>query len=94
MIESEEMELNKNHFLHQFLNPRSIAIFGANNNLLTTMGSMQLRNIIAGGGFTNNIYPVHPRLETVQGFKAYKSIMEVPITPDLAFLILPTRVVP
>ena len=57
------------------------------------MGSMQLRNIIAGGG-VDDIYPVHPRLDKIQGFKAYKSVLELPVTPDLAFLILPTRVVP
>jgi len=50
LTENHEKELNKDHFLNPFLNPRSIAVFGANNNLLTTMGSMQLRNIIAGGG--------------------------------------------
>ncbi|MHA1476788.1 MAG: acetate--CoA ligase family protein [Promethearchaeota archaeon] len=94
MTENHEKELNKDHFLYPFLNPRSIAIFGANNNLLTTMGSMQLRNIIAGGGFSSNIYPVHPRLDNVQGFKAYKSVKDLPIVPDLAFLILPTRAVP
>ncbi|MFX0048823.1 MAG: CoA-binding protein, partial [Candidatus Hermodarchaeota archaeon] len=86
--------MNKNHFLHQFLNPKSIAIFGANNNLLTTMGSMQLRNIISGGGLTSNIYPVHPSLDTIQGLKAYKSVIDLPVVPDLAFLILPTRVIP
>lgn len=91
---NHEKELNNDHFLHIFLNPRNIAIFGANNNLLTTMGSMQLRNIIAGGGFSNNIYPIHPRLDNVQGFKAYKSVKELPIIPDLAFLILPTRAIP
>ena len=84
----------KENFIEEFLNPKSICVFGANNNLLTTMGSMQLRNIIAGGGFDNNIFPVHPKLEKVQGFKAYKSVFDVPIVPDLAFLILPTRVVP
>ena len=94
MTENHEKELTKDHFLNSFLNPRSIAVFGANNNLLTTMGSMQLRNIIAGGGFNSNIYPVHPRLDNVQGFKAYKSVMDLPIIPDLAFLILPTRAVP
>ena len=94
MTENHEKELSKDHFLFPFLNPRSIAVFGANNNLLTTMGSMQLRNIIAGGGFSSNIYPVHPRLDNVQGFKAYKSVKDLPIIPDLAFLILPTRVVP
>ncbi|MFX1408175.1 MAG: acetate--CoA ligase family protein [Promethearchaeota archaeon] len=85
---------NKDHFLHSILNPKSIAIFGANNNLLTTMGSMQLRNIRAGKGLDDNIFPIHPRLESVQGYKAYKSIMDLPIIPEMAFLILPTTVVP
>ena len=93
MTENDKRELNKDHFLHRFLNPHNITIFGANNNLLTTMGSMQLRNIIAGGG-VEEIYPVHPRLDKIQGFKAYKSVSELPVTPDLAFLILPTRAVP
>jgi len=83
----------KEIFMEQILNPKRICVFGANNNLLGTMGSMQLRNIITGGGFSE-IYPIHPRLERVQGFKAYKSILDVPITPDLAFLILPTKAVP
>ena len=87
------MEPFKDHFIHSFLNPRSVVVFGANNNLLTTMGSMQLRNILAGGG-VQDIYPVHPRLDEIQGFKAYKSVLELPVVPDLAFLILPTRAVP
>jgi acyl-CoA synthetase (NDP forming) len=93
LIENTRIEPFKDHFLHSFLNPGSIAVFGANNDLLTTMGSMQLRNIIAGGG-VDDIYPVHPRLDYIQGFKVYKSVLELPITPDLAFLILPTRAVP
>jgi acetyltransferase len=56
------------------------------------MGSMQLRNIIAGG-FKGPIYPIHPKLDEVQGFKAYKSVLELPETPELAFIILPTRAV-
>jgi len=84
----------KDNFIEKILNPKSICIFGANNNLMTTMGSMQLRNIIAGGGFNGNIFPVHPRLEQVQGIHAYQSIFDIPIIPDLAFIILPTRIVP
>ncbi|MFX1488621.1 MAG: CoA-binding protein, partial [Promethearchaeota archaeon] len=87
-------EVSKEHFLHSMLNPKSIAVFGANNNLISTMGSMQLRNIIAGSGLKDSIYPIHPRLNEVQGYKAYKSIFDVPVIPDLAFLILPTSVVP
>jgi acetyltransferase len=86
-------EVLENHFLHKILNPESIAVFGANNNLLTTMGSMQLRNIIAGG-FKGQIYPIHPRLSEVQGYKAYKNVLDLPEAPDLAFLILPPRVIP
>ncbi|MBD3255866.1 MAG: hypothetical protein GF383_12290 [Candidatus Lokiarchaeota archaeon] len=81
------------HFLHKMLNPESICIFGANNNLLTTMGSMQLRNI-RYGDFKGEIFPIHPRLEEVQGYKAYRSVLDLPKTPDLAFLILPPRVIP
>lgn len=83
----------KEHFLYDILNPRSMCTFGANNDLIATMGSMQLRNIIAGG-FEGNIYPIHPKLDEVQGYKAYKSVLDLPEVPDLAFIILPPRVVP
>jgi acyl-CoA synthetase (NDP forming) len=82
------------HILHKILNPKSICVFGANNNPITTMGSMQLRNIIAGGALNSQIYPIHPKLENVQGFKAYKSVLDLPITPELAFIILPPNAVP
>jgi acetyl-CoA synthetase (ADP-forming) len=84
----------KNHFLYKILNPKSMCVFGANNNLIATMGSMQLRNCLAGKGFDHNIYPIHPKLDSVQGFKAYKSVLDLPVIPDLAFIILPPNVVP
>jgi acyl-CoA synthetase (NDP forming) len=84
----------KNHFLYKILNPKSMCVFGANNNLIATMGSMQLRNCIAGGGFDKEIYPIHPRLDNVQGYKAYKSVLDLPVIPDLAFMILPPNAVP
>ena len=52
MQESE----NNSHFLESMLNPRSIAIFGANENLLGNMGSQQLLNII-DSGYKGNVYP-------------------------------------
>lgn len=94
MILNHEEDLNESHFLYSILNPKSICIFGANNNLLTTMGSMQLRNIIAGGFPKEKIYPIHPRLNEVQGMKAYKNVLDLPKTPDLAFIILPPRIIP
>jgi len=69
-----------------------MAVFGANNHLFNTMGSMQLRSIIKGE-FNGKIYPIHLKLDTVQGMKAYKSVLDLPETPDLAFIILPPRVI-
>ena len=92
MSQFEQNSPNKDHFLYSFLNPKNIAVFGANNNLLSTMGSMQLRNIRAGKG-VEEIYPVHPRLEKVQGYKAYRSVFDIPIIPDFAFIILPPKAV-
>ena len=85
---------DRDNYIEEILNPRSICVFGANNDLMTTMGSMQFQNIIRGGGFNGNIFPVHPRLDKVQGIQAYNSVFEIPIIPDLAFIILATRIVP
>lgn len=80
------------HYLHEILNPESVCVYGANNNLLGTMGSMQLRNLKSG--FKGNIYPIHPKLKTIQGLKAYKSVLDISETPGLAFIILPPHIVP
>jgi acyl-CoA synthetase (NDP forming) len=81
------------HFLHDFLCPKSIAIYGANNTYGTTFGSFQLMNIIMSG-YKGNIYPIHLKLETILGYKAYKSILDVPEVPDLVIIVLPPQVVP
>jgi len=81
------------HFLHDFLKPQSVAIYGANHSVATTMGTMLLSNLIIGG-FDGNIYPIHLKLDAVFGHKAYKSISEVPEVPDLVIIVLPPRIVP
>jgi acyl-CoA synthetase (NDP forming) len=81
------------HFLEFFLNPKSIAIYGANENLLGNMGSQQLLNII-DSGYKGKIFPIHLNLESVYEQKAYKSIKDLPEVPDLAVIILPAKIVP
>ncbi len=85
-------ETQKSHFLESFVNPRSIAFFGANEEILKNMGSQQLLNLI-DGNYKGKIYPIHPRLDSVFGYKAYKKVSECPEVPDLAVIILPTRIV-
>ncbi len=78
--------------LHPFLNPRSIAFYGASNSF-SAMGTTQFRNIYELG-FQGDLYPIHPKLDQVQGEKAYKSVLDLPQVPELAVMVLPTRVVP
>ena len=74
------------------MNPSSIAIVGASNNI-TTMGTIQLFNLL-NSGFSGEIFPVHPKEEKVLGRRAYASVDDLPYAPDLAVLVVPTRLVP
>lgn len=85
-------QTEKVHFLEAFTNPRSVAFLGANEEVLKNMGAQQLLNLI-DGRYKGRIYPIHLRLESVFGYKAYKKISDLPEVPDLAVVILPTRVI-
>ena len=78
--------------LHRICNPRSIAVFGASNRH-SAMGTIQLSALLALG-FKGAVYPVHPEEETVLGLRAHRDVRDLPETPDLALIILPTRLVP
>ena len=80
------------HFLQEFLAPESVAVYGANNKG-AGIGSLQLMGLIISG-FKGKIYPIHLKLDSVMGFKAYKTIAEVPEVPDLVLVVLPTKIVP
>ena len=84
--------MNDDHFLHGFLNPSSIAFYGANNKG-GSLASIQIMNLIKSG-YKGNVYPIHLKLDSVMGFKAYKSIAEVPEIPDLVVVVLPANIVP
>jgi acetyltransferase len=84
--------MNKNHFLHGFLNPKSIAIYGANNKG-NSLAGLQIMNLIKSG-FEGRVYPIHLKLQNVMGFKAYDSIANIPEIPDLVVIVLPAKTVP
>jgi len=86
------LESLENSPLYRIATPRSIALFGASNNILS-MGTPILISLKAMG-FDGTVYPVHPEKEHVQGLKAYRSVLDLPEVPDLAVLILPARIVP
>ncbi len=77
--------------LFKIANPESIAYFGASNNF-SAMGTNMLQSIQALG-FKGKIYPVHPKEDSVLNLQAYKSVSDLPCAPDLAIIVLPTRIV-
>jgi acyl-CoA synthetase (NDP forming) len=78
--------------LYPIANPKSIALFGASNNA-TSMGTGLLGSLL-GLGFEGEIYPIHPKENRVLNLKAYRSVLDLPNVPDLALIVLPTRLVP
>ncbi|MFX0009906.1 MAG: acetate--CoA ligase family protein, partial [Candidatus Hermodarchaeota archaeon] len=85
--------MSEQHFLHGFLNPKKgVAFYGANNKG-GSLAAIQIMDLIKSG-YEGNIYPIHLKLNSVMGFKAYKSLTEVPEIPDLVIVVLPAKVVP
>jgi acetyl-CoA synthetase (ADP-forming) len=77
--------------LYRIANPRSIAFFGASNNLFA-MGTNLLISLKALE-FDGSIYPIHPEQDHVQGLKAYKSVLDLPVAADMAIVVLPAPIV-
>jgi succinyl-CoA synthetase alpha subunit/RimJ/RimL family protein N-acetyltransferase len=71
--------------------PRSIAVIGASRNR-RTIGGRLFRNLI-DGEFTGPVYPVNPAAHSVQGVRAYASILEIPDAVDVAFVVVPVDAV-
>lgn len=78
--------------LYRMISPRSLAFFGASNNMMN-MGTMIMARV-KDLGYRGEIYPIHPKEETVLGHKAYPTIADTPEAPDLAVMILPSKVIP
>jgi acetate---CoA ligase (ADP-forming) subunit alpha len=77
--------------LYPLVNPKSIVFFGASNSI-TAMGTSLLMSVQAMG-YEGAIYPVHPEAETVLGLQVYRSVQDLPEVPDLAVIVLPTKMV-
>jgi len=77
--------------LKYFLSPRSIAIIGASNKFESISGK-PLRYLIEQG-YEGKVYPINPKYDELMGVKCYKSVLELPETPDLALLAVNYRLV-
>jgi len=77
--------------LDKLFNPESVAIVGATPKE-GKVGRAILENFITK--FRGRVYPVNPSYSEVLGLKCYKSISELPETPDLVVIAIPAPSVP
>jgi len=73
-----------------FFSPRSIAVIGASEK--PGVGKTIFNNIAKH--FKGKIYPVTPSNPTVGGLTAYKSVVDIPESVDLAVVAAPSRFTP
>ena len=76
------MAFNLQNFLDPLLRPKSVAILGASKTE-DSVGQWALKNLIKGG-YKGAIYPINPSYDSIQGISCFKSVSQLPETPDLA----------
>lgn len=75
----------------QLLNPESIVVVGASNNVHKPGGAI-LRNLIAGN-YQGKLYAINPKEKEVQGIAALADVSEL-AEVDLAILAIPAHLCP
>ncbi|MCD6285135.1 MAG: acetate--CoA ligase family protein [Anaerolineae bacterium] len=78
--------------MNGLLRPKSVAVIGASNTE-GKIGYSVIRSLIEGG-YEGPVYPINLKSDEIQGFKAYKSVLEVPGEIDAAAIVVPARFVP
>ncbi|MEX2452281.1 MAG: CoA-binding protein [Rhodospirillales bacterium] len=64
--------------------PKTVAIVGASSSS-ETIGNTFLRRI-KEFGFKGDIYPIHPKADEIDGYKAYPSLADTPKPVDYAYI--------
>ena len=72
--------------MHQFFEPRSVALVGAPRK--TGTGTFNNVECLLRFGYRGRIYPVNPKADEICGIRSYPSVMDVPEVPDLAVISL------
>ncbi len=65
--------------LKRLLQPKSIAVFGGREAREVVRQCQRM-------GFGGDIWPVHPTLDEVNGLRCYRSVRELPTSPDASFV--------
>ena len=70
----------------RLLQPRSVAVIGASADAAKTAGRPVA--YLRKHGFTGAIYPVNPRVDSIDGLTCYPDIASIPGSPDVGIVLL------
>lgn len=70
------------------LNPSSVALVGASDEMTKTAGRPQ--QFLRRAGFAGRVYPINPKRSSVQGDPAWPSLSALPEVPEHVFVLTPT----
>jgi acyl-CoA synthetase (NDP forming) len=84
-----EQEKTMPDVFRYFFEPRSVAIIGASKTP-GKAGNEILKNMIANG-FAGKVFPINPTEEDIMGFRAFRSVQDIPEPVDLAVFIVPAE---
>ncbi|WP_454812885.1 acetate--CoA ligase family protein [Labrys neptuniae] len=77
--------------MNRIMRPEAVAVIGASSED-GKIGNSVMKNLI-NGGYKGQIYPIHPKADEILGYKAYKSVKDVPGTIDTAVFAIPAKFV-
>lgn len=77
--------------MNRIMQPKSLAVIGASAEE-GKIGNSVMKNLI-NGGYKGQIYPIHPKATEILGYKAYKSVKDVPDEIDTAVFAIPAKLV-
>ena len=77
--------------MNRIMMPKSVAVIGASDEA-GKIGNSVMKNLI-NGGYKGSIIPIHPKAAEIMGYKAYKSVNEVPGEIDVAVFAIPAKLV-
>ncbi len=77
--------------MNRIMKPKAVAVIGASSEA-GKIGNSVMKNLI-NGGYQGKIYPIHPKDAEILGYKAYKSVKDVPEEIDTAVFAIPAKFV-
>src|ERR1700691_3575039 len=77
--------------MNRIMKPKAVAVIGASAED-GKIGNSVMKNLI-NGGYQGEIYPIHPKADSIMGKKAYKSVKDVPADIDVAVFAIPAKFV-